>query len=179
MKPSNELIDDERAKRYIELQEKIAAINEAAAINSAYPGNPQEAPNSIVPITDVMREELAAIGPTSGIDFAVVPMKEEYQHILLSNPELIRDQTFAFSLGGKRATITPGWWVDGDDKNDSELYVSCTIKDDAGERIEKVMVKSFLEDLFVGALRPNEGMEAYAAKLLIYESLQKQKREKA
>jgi len=122
------------------------------------------------------REEIAAVEHSSTALVFDSPMKEEYQDILRMSPELIRDQTFIYFIGGKKGTITPGLWVDGDNKDDGELYVSCTIKDEDGERTEKIMVRSFLEELFTGVLRPIDGVEAYAAKLLIYDSLRKQKR---
>jgi hypothetical protein len=134
---------------------------------------PHYLPQSVPPSDDVIKEEMLALGPGAGIDFNNHPVKEEYEWILKRNPEVVLEQTFTFQIGEEKTSITPkSLFVD---PSDNEHYMICDVTDSLGSRIERLQETSFLEDIYAGNLRPLEDSAALAAKLLLMDSIRKQK----
>jgi hypothetical protein len=125
------------------------------------------------PSEDVMKEELATIGPSPGIDFSSHTLKEEYQQILSRNPQWILNLTFTFKLGSNQVRMTPRS-MEVDPEN-SEVFFVCEVIDENGTRIDRFQQESFLEDIYAGNMMPLDDPTAFAAKILLMDSLKKQK----
>ena len=137
------------------------------AINSSRPEDPP------VSSDDIIKEELAALGPAPGIDFSSHPLKEDYQHILSRNPEWILNMAFVFKIGSNRTQVTPRSMTT--DPDNGEVFYICDIIDEGSARNDRYQAISFLEDIYAGNMMPLEDPTAFAAKILLMDSLKQQK----
>jgi hypothetical protein len=142
-----------------------------AATNSSHHDDPENKPPiSPVPLSDdVIKEELAALGPSPGMDFSSHPLKEDYQHILNRNPEWILGIAFVFKIGNSKTQVTPKSMTT--DPDNGEVFYICDLIDENGARMDRFQQASFLEDIYAGNMMPLEDPTAFAAKILLMDSL--------